>query len=160
MARTTKGKTRFPFRIVIVPPDKPSPKSPWLGTQRWKHRALYIIRMRLCIQLKKAAARARQNWFKFYWVYGYGAPGKHEFICWNSGMIGKAVKPEESYMFNCYWAACAQKTEEILSWLDSVPIQSYSVELNSYLSRLIVVSYGAREVEEYTTANPYEKNCQ
>lgn len=156
MARTRSGKERFPFRIVIVPADTSPPVAPWLGTHKWKHRAIYNIRMKLHIQLKKASIRASQGWHKFYWVYGYGAPMKNEFICSHSGMVGKAILPDEVALFNDYWNTCAKKTKEVLNWLDSVPVERFSASLNSYLLRLVVVRYGEREMKEYEELNPYK----
>jgi hypothetical protein len=151
VARTTKGKVRFPFRITLVPVEQPAPKAPWVGTHKWKHKAIYNIKMKLAIQIKKASSRARYEWFKFYAVSGYGAPSTSEFICPYSGMVSKTVKPVEAASLRRYWVECAKKSCEILDWLDSLDPLSYSAQLNSYLLRTIVVTYGIREMEEYQT---------
>lgn len=156
MARTVKGKTRFPFKIIIVPAGEPANKRPWIGTHRWKHRAIYSIKMKLSIQIKKASIRAKYKWDKFYSVRGYGAPGRLEFICPYSGMTASTVAPEEAASFRRYWSLCAAKSTEILNWLNSVDPQVYSSRLHSYLLRLIVVTYNIREIREYEEAHPFQ----
>ena len=156
MARTAKGKTRFPFKITLVSPDQPAPKAPWIGTHRWKHRAIYNIKMKLAIQVKKASNKAKCDWFKFYAVRGYGSPGMAEFICPYSGMIAKTVKPEEAASIRRYCVECARKSREILDWLSSLDPAGYSTGLNSYLLRTIVTTYNVREIEEYQTEYPFE----
>jgi hypothetical protein len=114
MARTVKGKVRFPFRITLVPPDRPAPKQPWIGSHQWKHRAFYNIKMKLSIQIEKASNRAKWKWYKFYSVRGYGAPGRLEFICPYSGMTAKTLHQDEAACARRYWASCAKKSKEIL----------------------------------------------
>ena len=156
VARTTKGRTRFPFKIILVPPDRPAPKAPWAGTHKWKHRAIYNIKMELAIQVEKASNRAKYDWFKFYSVRGYGAPGIAEFICPYSGMIAKTIKPEEAASMRKYWVGCAKKSREMLNWLSSLDPARYSTGLNSYLLRTIVTTYNIREIEEYQAKYPFE----
>lgn len=160
MARTRKGVDRFAFRITLVPEDRPRPKPPWIGTHQWKHRAIYSIKMKFTIQVQKAANRAAWKWYKFYSVVGYGAPGRLEFICPYSGMVGKMIQQEEAMAFRRYWARCAEKSSEILEWLNSIQVHSYSSNLHRYLLRLIVIEYNIREMEEYTKANPFNKTKQ
>lgn len=155
MARTVKGKTRFPFRITLVPPDRPDPKPPWIGSHQWKYRAIYNIKMKLSIQIEKASNRAKWKWYKFYSVRGYGAPGRLEFICPYSGMIAKTIRQDEAASVRKYWASCAKKSKQILDWLGGLHPERYSPGLNSYLLRLIVVSYGTREIEAYQRENPF-----
>lgn len=157
MARTRKGKERFPFRIILVPEDRPAPKPPWIGSHQWKYRAIYNIKMKLSIQIQKASNRAKWKWYKFYSVRGYGAPGRLEFICPYSGMVAKTLDPLEAASARKYWADCARKSKELLDWVSSLNPMSYSADLNSYLIRLIVVSYNIREVETYQKRNPFTK---
>lgn len=157
MPRTVKGRTSFPFRIIIVPPDQPAPKPPWIGTHRWKARAIYSMKMKLSIQAEKASNRASFKWYKFYSVRGYGAPVSSEFICSYSGMVAKTIEPQEAISFKRYWADCAAKSREILDWLNSLDPAMYSANLNSYLLRLIVVPYGIREIEKYRKQNPFQE---
>lgn len=154
--RTVKGKTRFPFRIILVPPDQPAPKAPWIGTHRWKHRAIYNIKMKLEVQIEKASNRAKYSWFKLYAVRGYGAPGVCEFICPYSGMVAKTVEPEQAASLRKYWAQCAKKSREILDWLSLLDPARYSADLNSYLLRTIVITYNIREVKKYQAQHSFE----
>ena len=156
VARTAKGRTRFPFKIILVPPDQPAPKAPWVGTHRWKHRAIYNIKMKLAIQIEKASNKASLDWFKFYVVRGYGAPGASEFICPYSGMIAKTINPREAASLRRYWVGCARKSREILNWLSLLDPARYSAELNSYLLRTIVTTYNIREIKEYQAEHPFE----
>ena len=156
LARTVKGKTRFPFKIILVPPDQPPPRAPWIGTHRWKHRAIYNVKMKLAIQIEKASNKAKYRWFKLYAVRGYGAPSVSEFICPYSGMIAKTVQPEQAASLRRYWAQCAKKSREILNWLDSLDPARYSVDLNSYLLRTIVITYNIREIKKYQAQHPFE----
>jgi hypothetical protein len=157
LARTFKGKTRFPYRILIVPKDQPAKPKPYVGTQQWKYRALYNIKMMLSIQIHKASRRAKWKWYQFYAVRGYGAPGGLEFVCPVSGMIATPIRQEQAVSPRKYWASCAAKSKLILKWLDSFPPQRYTKELNHYLLRLIVITYGQREIDEYTELNPFTK---
>ena len=156
VARTTKGKTRFPFKITLVPLDQPAPKAPWVGTHRWKHRAIYNIKMKLEIQIEKASNRAGYNWFKLYAVRGYGAPGASEFICPYSGMVARTVEPEQAASLRRYWAQCARKSREILDWLNLLDPARYSAALNSYLLRTIVITYNIREIKKYRAQHCFE----
>lgn len=155
VARTVKGKERFPFRITILPAERPEPKPPWVGTRGWKLRAIYLIKMKLSIQAEKASNRARWQWFKFYYVSGYGAPGSSEFICPYSGMVAKALSQEEAVFARRYWATCASKSREILRWLSELDPSRYSVDLHVYLLRTIVTTYNAREMEKYGRLNSF-----
>lgn len=155
MARTAKGKARFPFRIVLVPFDTPTAKPPWIGSHRWKYRAVYNMKMKFSIQAEKASNRVKWQWYKFYSVRGYGAPGRLEFICPYSGMIAKTIDQDEAASARKYWDSCAQKSKEILEWLHTLHPERYSPELNSYLLRLIVVPYNIREIETYQRKNPF-----
>lgn len=157
VARTTKGKTRFPFRVVLVPRDRPSPRPPWIGTHQWKHRAIYSMKMKLSIQIEKASNRAKWQWYKFYSVRGYGAPGRLEFICPYSGMVAKTIQQEEAVSFRRYWANCAIKSQQILDWLESLDPSRYTAELNSYLLKCIIALYGIRETKKYESKNPFVK---
>ena len=154
VGRTTKGKSRFPFKITLVPDDQPAPKAPWIGTYKWKCQAIYSTKMKLAIQIEKASNRAKNEWFKFYAVRGYGAPGICEFICPYSGMVAKTISPVEAASLRKYWAKCADKSREILSWLDSLDPARYSVELNSYISKIIVITYNIREIKKYRSQYP------
>jgi hypothetical protein len=156
VARTTKGKTRFPFKIILVPPDQPTPKPPWIGSHRWKHRAIYNIKMKLAIQIEKASNRAKHNWIKLYSVRGYGAPGVCEFICPYSGMIARTIEPEQAASLRRYWAQCAKKSCEILDWLSLLDPARYSADLNSYLLRTIVITYNIREIKKYQAQHSFE----
>lgn len=156
VARTTKGKARFPFKIILVPLDQPAPRAPWVGTHRWKHRAIYNIKMKLAIQIEKALNRAKYNWLKFYAVRGYGAPGVCEFVCPYSGMIAKTVEPEQAASLRRYWARCAKKSREILDWLNLLDPARYSTKLNSYLLRTIVITYNIREIKKYQAQHSFE----
>ncbi len=155
VARTRKGATRFPFKVVLVPRDRPAPKPPWVGTHQWKHRAIYNMKMKLSIQIEKASNRAKWKWYKFYSVRGYGAPGRLEFICPYSGMTAKTIQQEEAASFRRYWSSCARKSQEILDWLKLLNPDRYTAELNSYLLRTIVTVYNIREIEEYERENPF-----
>lgn len=155
MARTVKGRSRFPFKVVLVPRDRPAPRPPWIGTNRWKHRAVYNMKMKLFIQIEKASNRANWQWYRFYSVRGYGAPGRLEFICPYSGMVAKTIQQEEASRLRRYWANCARKSQEILDWLESINTDSYTVELNSYLLRIIVVVYNIREIKNYEQKKPF-----
>lgn len=157
VARTTKGRTRFPFKITLVPLDQPAPRTPWIGTHRWKHRAIYNMKMKLTMQIEKASNRAKYDWFKFYGVRGYGAPNASEFICPYSGMIAKTVRPEQAAFVRKYWAQCAKKSCEILDWLGSLDPARYSTKLNSYLLRTIVTTYNIREIRKYQAQNSFEE---
>ena len=157
VSRTTKGRTRFPFKITLVPLDQPAPKAPWIGTHRWKHRAIYNIKMKLEIQIEKASNKTKYTWFKFYAVRGYGAPGVCEFICPYSGMIAKTVNPEQAASLRRYWAQCAKKSREILDWLSRLDPARYSAELNSYLLRTIVITYNIREINKYRSQHLFEE---
>lgn len=118
---------------------------------------MYLIKMKLSIQVEKASNRAKWEWYKFYSVRGYGAPGRLEFICPSSGMVAKTIQQEEAASFRRYWANCAIKSSEILSWLDSVQVLSYTADLHTYLLRTIVITYNVREEKAYRIANPYGK---
>lgn len=155
MPRTVKGKTRFPFRITILPAERPKPNPPWVGSSRWKRRAIYTMKMKLSIQIEKASRRAGLKWFSFYSVRGYGAPGVCEFVCPYSGMIAKTINQEEAASVRRYWALCADKSREILEWLCRLDQSMYSAELHRYLLRIIVVPYGAREIRLYESSNPF-----
>ena len=155
--RTVKGKTRFPFRITIVPPGKPERRSPWIGTHRWKHRAIYTMKMKLSIQIEKALTRASWKWFKFYSVRGYGVPGRLEFICPYSSMVAKTICQQEAISVRRYWALCAEKSQEVLDWLCQLDPARYSAQLHSYLLRAIIVSYNAREINKYEQSNPFRQ---
>jgi len=157
VARTVKGKKRFPFKITIVPPDQPAPKSPWIGTHHWKHRAIYNIKMKLSIQIKKASSRAKYKWYKLYCVRGYGAPGVSEFICPYSGMVAKTVAPQEAASLRRYWSLCAKKSKEMLDWLNLLDPAKYSTGLNSYLLRTIVATYNIKEIKEYQERYPFKE---
>lgn len=157
MARTFKGRERFQFRIVIVPPDEPKKKNPWAGTHRWKHKAIYNIKMKLSIQIDKASLKVKYSWYKFYSVRGYGAPGRLEFICPYSGMVASTIKPEEAASYRRYWSVCAAKSREILSWLDSLDPAMYSRSLHTYLLRCIITSYNIRESTEYHRRHPFKE---
>jgi hypothetical protein len=157
MARTVKGKTRFPFKITLVPVDRPQPKPPWIGTHQWKHRAIYNIKMKLSIQVEKASNRAGWCWYKFYSVRGYGAPGRLEFLCPYSGMVAKTIYQEEAASFRRYWSNCAKKSQEILDWLETIDPSTYTVQLNVFLLRAIVVTYGIREIKNYEQSNPFQR---
>lgn len=157
VARTVKGRTRFPFKITIVPVGKPPPRGPWVGTHRWKYRAIYNIKMKLSIQIEKASNRANYTWYKFYSVRGYGAPGRLEFVCPYSGMIAKTVEMEEAASVRRYWSLCAAKSREILDWLNSIDPARYSAPLNTYLLRTIVITYNIREIEKYQRLNPFQE---
>lgn len=156
MARTFAGKTRFQFRITLAPADAAPPRKPWVGTGGWKRRAIYLIRMKLTIQIEKAANRTAWEWYKFYSVRGYGVPGRLEFICPYSGMVAKTLEQEEAVSARKYWGICARKSREILAWLDKITPSRYSKELHVYLLRLIVVPYNKREIDGYCLANPFE----
>lgn len=155
VARTVKGRDKFPFRITIVPVDRPVPRPPWVGTSQWRDRAIYNIKMKLSIQVKKASIRAGEKWYKFYSVRGYGAPGRLEFICPYSGMTAKTINQEEAASVRRYWSVCAKKTQEVLDWLNDLDPKRYTADLNTFLLRLIVITYGMREIEEYQKSNPY-----
>lgn len=157
MARTVKGKTRFPYKIVLVPREQVAEKRPHVGTQRWKYRAIYNIKMMLSIQAHKASRRVKWKWYQFYSVRGYAAPGRLEFICPYSGMIATRVEQEQVASVRKYWADCAAKSRQILAWLEQLPPQRYTRELNHYLLRLIVVPYQQREIDEWTENNPFQK---
>lgn len=157
LARTVKGKTRFPFKIVLVPADQPPPKPPWIGTHQWKYRAIYNMKMKLSIQIEKASAKAKYKWYKLYSVRGYGAPGRLEFICPYSGMVGKIVEPEEAASLRRYWSVCAKKSREILEWLEGLDPARYSVDLHSYLLRTIVTPYNIREIKKFQKDNPFQE---
>ena len=113
--------------------------------------------MKLSIQIEKASNRAKWKWYKFYSVRGYGAPGRLEFICPYSGMTAKTLHQDEAACARRYWASCAKKSKEILEWLNTLRPERYSAELNSYLLRLIVITYGIREIETYQRRNPFAK---
>lgn len=157
MARTTKGQKRFQFKITIVPVSKSAPRRPWVGTHRWKHRALYNIKMKLSIQIEKASNRAKYKWYKFYSVSRYGAPGRLEFICPYSGMVAKTIKPEEAASLRRYWSLCASKSREVLNWLESIDPASYSARLHTYLLRIIVIGYNIREINKYRKRHPFQE---
>lgn len=157
MARTIKGRERFAFRITIVPPDQPKPRPPWIGTHRWKYRAVYIIKMKLTLQIEKASLKARRKWNTHYSVRGYGAPGRLEFICPYSGMVAKTVQQEEAVSVRRYWVNCAAKSKEILEWINQLDPERYSRRLHTYLLRTIVTTYGMRELEAYERRNPFQK---
>jgi hypothetical protein len=140
---------------VLVPKTGPErPKSPSLGTQRWKHRAIYNVKMRLTIQAEAASKRVKWKWYQFYSVRGYGAPSAGEFVCPYSGMIAKTIKQEEAVSVRRYWANCASTTRELIEWLELLPVHEYTRELNHYLLRMIVIPAGQRQIEEYTKAHP------
>lgn len=157
LARTVKGRERFPFKITIVSPDQPAPREPWIGTHRWKHRAIYNMKMKLSIQIEKASNKSRYQWYKLYSVRGYGAPGNSEFICPYSGMVAKTVDPEEAVSLRKYWACCARKSKEILDWLDQLDPARYSADLNSYLLRVIVATGNIREITKYQKHHPFQE---
>jgi hypothetical protein len=113
--------------------------------------------MMLSIQIHKASRRAKWKWYQFYSVRGYGASGRLEFICPYSGMIASTVQQEEAVSVRKYWASCAAKSRQILDWLESLPPQRYTKELNHYLLRLIVIQFQQREMDEWTAANPFQK---
>lgn len=154
MARTVKDKKRFPFKIAIVPVEESSQKAPWIGTHRWKHKAMYNIKMKLSIQIEKASIRAKYKWYKFYFVRGYGAPGRLEFICPYSGMVASTISQEEAASLRRYWSICASKSKQILDWLDNLDVARYSAKLHTYLLRTIVISYNIREINEYKKLHP------
>jgi len=159
VARTIKGRTRFPYRIVLVPkegPPVPSKKYE-IGTQRWKHRAMYNVKMRLTIQAEAASRRTRWKWYQFYSVRGYGASSTCEFVCPYSGMIAKTINQEEAASIRKYWVTCAAKTREVLEWLELLPIHQYTRELNHFLLRMILIPAGQRQLEEYMNAHPFNE---
>lgn len=157
MARTFKGKQRFQFRITLVEPAEEPPQKPWIGTNRWKHKALYNIKMYLSIQADKASNRVGWNWRKYYSVRGYGAPGALEFVCPFSGMRAKTIQQEEAMAYRRYWSECASKSREIVKWLEDTPPQKYSRELNHYLLRLVIFIPNIRERRKYQKKNPYQQ---
>lgn len=115
------------------------------------------MKMKLSIQIEKASAKARYKWYKLYSVRGYGAPGRLEFICPYSGMVGNIVEPEEAASLRRYWDVCAKKSCEILEWLETLDPARYSADLNSYLLRIIVVPYNIREIEKYRKTHPFQE---
>lgn len=157
VARTLKGRKRFQFRITLLDQSSEPLRKPWVGTNRWKHKAMYNIKMYLSIQAEKASNRVAWNWRKYYGVRGYGAPNTLEFMCPFSGMAAKTIRQEEAVIFRKYWANCATKSREIVRWLDSVPPQKYSRELNHYLLRLVIFIPNIREREKYQKRNPYKQ---
>lgn len=155
LARTVKGKTRFPFRIVLVPKDQPV-KRKVRKIEEWRHRAMYNIKILLMIQISRSSNRVKQKWQCFYSVSGYGAPGAREFICPYSSMIAKTIKQDEAMSFRKYWANCLSKSKEILQWLDTIHVSLYSKELNHYLLRLIVIVPNQKELERYKKTYPFQ----
>jgi myo-inositol catabolism protein IolC len=115
------------------------------------------MKMKLSIQVEKASNRAKWKWYKFYFVRGYGAPGRLEFVCPYSGMIAKTIEQEEAASVRRYWSSCARKSQEILDWLESIDPHRYTTELNAYLLRTIVTVYSIREIEKYQQQNPFEQ---
>jgi hypothetical protein len=158
MARTFRGKTRFKYRITLVPKSELSqPKAHDADTQRWKCKAIYNVKMRLTIQAEKASRRAKWNWYQFYSVRGYGAPSTKEFVCPYSGMIAKTIGQQEAVSIRRYWATCASKTREVIEWLELLPPHQYTRELNHFLLRLIFIPACQREIQEYIAKNPFNK---
>lgn len=158
VARTIKGRTRFPYRILLVPKGSPvRPIAPKLETQHWRHKAIYNVKMRLAIQAAAASRRAKWKWYQFYSVRGYGAPSTGEFICPYSGMIAKTIHQDEAASIRRYWALCASKTRQVIEWLELLLPDQYTKELNHFLLRLIIIPAGQRQLEEYMTANPFNK---
>lgn len=161
MARTVKGRDRFQFRIVLVPPDQQRRTAARpIGSCRWKYRAIYLMKMYLTVQAKKAVSRANCKWYKFYSVRGYGAPSTTEFICPYSGMVAKTIKQSEAVHLRKYWIQCAKKSEEILRWLNELDPERYTARLNHYLRALIILPPNMREYSEYQKANPFQKHKQ
>lgn len=160
VARTVKGRDRFQFRIILVPPDHSTAASSWVGSCRWKHRAIHLMKMYLSIQAKKALSKANHKWYKFYWVYGYGAPLSGEFICPYSGMVAKTINQREAMYIRRYWVECSRKTSEVLEWINKLDPQKYTAELNHYLRRMIILPPNMRELMEYEAANPFKKPRQ
>jgi hypothetical protein len=70
-------------------------------------------------------------------------------------MVAKTIFQGEAASVRRYWVECASKCQEILDWLERLPPERYSKELNHYLLRLIIVPYCQREMDEYTASNPY-----
>lgn len=139
MPRKYRNASRFQFKIVVKPRNAAPEAKPWIGTGQWKHRAIYLTRMRFWCQAKKALIRSRFSWYKFYAVFGYEAPSEIEFICPYTGMVATTVLQCEAASFRKYWLDCYSKSVEIINWLDTLDKGRYTKELNSYLLQLIVV---------------------
>lgn len=75
-------------------------------------------------------------------------------------MIAKTINQEEAACFRRYWSVCSKKTAEILNWLNTINVSSYSKELNHYLIRLIVVKFSIREQKTYQKIYPFTQGKQ
>lgn len=114
------------------------------------------MKMYFYYQIKRAERKARQKWYIFYSVDRYGAPGRLEFICPNTGMVAKTINQEEAVTYRVYWRKCANKSREILGWLSSIDESCYTAEVHSYLSRLLIVGPPMmREVAIYEKEHPF-----
>jgi hypothetical protein len=129
---------------------------PWVGSGRWKRRAIYLTRMKFYFQAKKALIRSRFCWYKFYAVRGYGAPGSLEFICPYTGMTAKTIEQDQAASIQVYWLKCHKRSIEVVDWLDSIDESRYNSIINSFLLRLIVTDPPIlSEVTRYERLYPF-----
>lgn len=157
MARKRKDATAFAFKITLLPRHViKEQKKPWIGTNQWRHRAIHSIRMKFWYQVGKAKRRSEFVWYKFYTVTRYGAPGRLEFICPESGMVAKTIQQQEAISHRRYWAECARKSQQIVEWLDHLDPNRYNPGIHSYLLSLLVVKDPKlREVKVYEESRPF-----
>lgn len=114
------------------------------------------MKMYFYYQVRRAERRARYKWYKFYAVSRYGAPGRLEFICPETGMVAKTIEQDEAASYRRYWRICATKSAEILQWLNSIDEERYNNEVHSRLIRLLITGPPImREATVYQEEHPF-----
>lgn len=159
MARKKPGAEFFPFKITLLSRETAQTEKPrWVGANQWRHLAIYSIRMKFWYQARKAKLRSQYKWYKYYTVTRYGAPGRLEFICPESGMVAKTIHQDDALLHRIYWTECAKKSQEIVQWLDSIDHNRYTSAVHSYLLSLLIVKPPIlREVAAYEAVRPFKK---
>lgn len=141
MARTRarRAGSDVPYRFLIsLRPERPERKRVALS-RGWKLRALQIICGAYEAQVVKAREKLSYRWFNHYEISRIGAPGIKEFICPKTSYVGRIINQKSAFKARAYWAACYQKSVEILDWLYSIDYKLYTVELHMRLKSYIVV---------------------
>lgn len=104
----------------------------------WKHDALNKMRMRFYFQVLKAEVKFKRHWWNNYCIVRIGAPGKYEFLCYETNYVATIIEQKEATKYRTYWVKCYRKSLEILQWLWQIQHENYSWDLHQHLKQLIV----------------------
>jgi hypothetical protein len=150
MARKFKDSKPYPFKINLFDSEtyeeaykkrKQSKMRMIHESDHWRKLRHEDIIMYFTLQIFRLRRQISRPWYCYYIVQGYGAPGRGEFLCWQTAMRAKTIQREEAVAFRKYYSLCIVKSQEILLWLIKLPAIEYTQALHYYLLRFIIIPY-------------------